>query len=426
MTLNSKLVTQTEQAVHDFVAWLDRFGEVSQDHQDYYAWPIGRWCKSQYYRNKKYGTFLVAPFVFCEAFFPRTRGLFRKKTRLPIGDAHYAMAFCYMHRLTGNTPHHDRAAHFLDMLEQSRCPGYQNHAWGYPFHWETVYGTWPQGTPMITATPYCYDAFADVYAVDGDPRWRAVMESTARHVAEDFKEAELEPGVRVCSYTPGDDRRVVNANSYRAQMLTRAASELDREDYWEIAQGNLNYVLKSQSPDGSWIYATDGLGGFIDNFHTCFVLKHLARIHALKQPPGVWEAIEKGCAYYFDNLLDDDLLPIPFAKPPRLIVYKRELYDYAEAINLALLLRDQIPKWNEVLERLLQDILVRWRKPDGSLRSRELRFGWDHCPMHRWAQSQLFRALTLVLLVEQGGQRLPHSALPQGASSGVNELSESP
>jgi hypothetical protein len=42
-------------------------------------------------------------------------------------------------------------------------------------------------------------------------------------------------------------------------------------------------------------------------------------------------------------------------------------------------------------------ILRDWIKPDGSFRSRRLHFGWDNVPMHRWAQSQMFRALAFYL-----------------------------
>ena len=38
-----------------------------------------------------------------------------------------------------------------------------------------------------------------------------------------------------------------------------------------------------------------------------------------------------------------------------------------------------------------------WQKPDGSFRARELLIGWDNVPMHRWAQSQMFRSLCFFL-----------------------------
>ena len=43
----------------------------------------------------------------------------------------------------------------------------------------------------------------------------------------------------------------------------------------------MNFVLDNQNPDGSWYYAVDGVRDFVDHFHTCFVMKALAKIHAL-------------------------------------------------------------------------------------------------------------------------------------------------
>ena len=50
---------------------------------------------------------------------------------------------------------------------------------------------------------------------------------------------------------------------------------------------------------------------------------------------------------------------------------------------------------NRNLKSQLSDLLSRWQKPDGSFRTRQLLFGWNNVPYHRWAQAQLFRSLSL-------------------------------
>ena len=90
-------------------------------------------------------------------------------------------------------------------------------------------------------------------------------------------------------------------------------------------------------------------------------------------------------------------MPRPFAKAPRMTVYKCELYDCAECINLYLLLRRQFPQLQATLDSVVTRILDQWVKRDGSFRSRKLISGWDNVPMHRWAQSQMFRALAFYL-----------------------------
>ncbi len=59
--------------------------------------------------------------------------------------------------------------------------------------------------------------------------------------------------------------------------------------------------------------------------------------------------------YYLKNLFGEDGMPRPFSKAPRLTVYKCELYDCAECINLCLLLRKDFPQ----LEKTLQTVVER-------------------------------------------------------------------
>src|SRR5207302_9484825 len=105
----------------------------------------------------------------------------------------------------------------------------------------------------------------------------------------------------------------------------------------------------------------------------------------------------KGTEYYLKNLFDEEGLPKPFSKAPRLTVYKRELYDCAECINLGLVLRKSFPSFEKTVVRVIKEVTSNWVKPDGSFRSRRLHLGWDNVPMHRWGQSQMFRALAYYL-----------------------------
>ena len=52
-----------------------------------------------------------------------------------------------------------------------------------------------------------------------------------------------------------------------------------------------------------------------------------------------------------------------------------------------------LPAVAVTLETVVAGVLRDWVKPDGSFRSRQLFLGWDNVPMHRWAQSQMFRSL---------------------------------
>jgi hypothetical protein len=388
-----------------FVAWLERFGETSFDHQSYFAGPIGGRAKALYYRHKA-GIVAVAPMIASEAFFPAARTLFWKKQRFPIADAHYAMGFAYLARTTGDVAHYGRAVHFLEVLEETRCAGYRHAGWGYPFDWVTRNGVMKAQTPLITSTPYAYEAFAAVHQLDGDRRWLRMMASAAEHAFSEIPDLAFGADEASCAYNPHDTEfRVVNASAYRAFLLFAAAEQFGRADYAASARRNLNFVLRSQQADGSWKYAMDGVRNFVDHFHTCFVLKALAKIEALTGDVGCREAIERGVGYYVQHLFDENGLPRPFAVAPRLTIYKHELYDYAECINLGALLRGRFATLDRRVDTAVADLLSRWVKADGSFRSRRLMFGWDDVPMHRWAQAQVFRSLAFLQTVLQPAQR---------------------
>jgi hypothetical protein len=388
---------EVSRALTNFVNWLEAFGETSWDHQSFYAGSYGMAAKALYYRRRIFGTLAVAPIILSEAFLPSARRLFHHPIRFPIADAHYAMGFAFLYETTLNSAHLERAVQFLNALKESRCIEFKEYCWGYPFDWVTRNGVIERQTPLITTTPYVYEAFLQIYELDPREEWKKILESIARHAVVDIKDFRTSETASSCSYTPYDSGGVINAPAYRAFLLASASQVFSKEDYWKIAERNLNFVLENQNADGSWPYAVDGVRDFVDHFHTCFVMKALAKIQMLTGHKACLEALAKGVAYYLGNLFDKDGLPRPFAKAPRLTVYQRELYDCAECINLCLLLRDRFPQLETTLTTVTEGILKEWVKPDGSFRSRRLHFGWDNVPMHRWGQSQMFRSLAFYL-----------------------------
>ena len=396
---SAAMCDKVQETISKFVEWLDGYGENSYDFQTFYASPVGQRAKALYYKQPFLGTMAVAPIIFCEAFLPSARRLFWKPQRFPIADAHYAMGFATLFQALGEQKYYQRAVHFLEVLEATRCQGQKHYAWGYPFDWVGIGGTVKAETPLITTEPYVYEAFSYVYEIDKDQKWREIMQSLARHASEDYFDYETSPRASRGSYSPTPEpsgKGVVNASAYRAFLLTKAAEDFSEEKYRKQAERNMHFVLESQNADGSWYYAMDGKRSFVDHFHTCFVMKALAKIERLTGDSHCTKAIERGVEYYVKYLFDEAGLPKPFSKAPRLTIYRRELYDYAECINLVTLLRGRFPELEHRLETVLDDITARWQRPDGSFRSRHLLLGWDDVPMHRWAQAQLFRSLCLL------------------------------
>ena len=384
---------ELQKAMHRFMAWLDAFGDTSQDQYDLWASPLGRWAKGTYYRNKWAGAPLVAPLVLLDAVFPAARAFARRPHRFAIADAHYAMAFFALMEAEQDEAYGQRAHGYLQALVAERCKGYEEYCWGYPFDWETAVGTLRAGTPLITTIAYCYEAFEAGHEATGSAEYSAIMESVARFAHESLTEAEVSPGVFACSYTPMDNRRVINANAYRSYLLVTAGQRFGNKRWLETAAGNIRFVLQCQQEDGAWFYAADGMDQFIDNCHTCFVLKNLIKIWRINRDPGLLSAIRRGYDFYKQHLLDERGLPLAFARTQRLNFIRVELYDYAEGINLALLMREIDSDASKILSRLLYSVLRDWALPDGHFATRMTWVGKNSIPYHRWAQAQLFCSL---------------------------------
>src|SRR5215469_5182591 len=206
-----------------FSKWLSAYGEVSLDYQTFYASKIGALAKTLYYRNRRLGIAAVAPMVFCEALIPAARRCFYPRVRFPIADAHLSMGFAFLYEATGDSYWFERARHFLQSLEKTRCANFREYCWGYPFDWVTINGMIKRQTPLITTTPYVYEAFLQAYKLEPDDKWREILESIARHAASDIKDFPTSASASACSYTPFDKGGVINAAAYRAFLLTSAS-----------------------------------------------------------------------------------------------------------------------------------------------------------------------------------------------------------
>jgi hypothetical protein len=257
----------------------------------------------------------------------------------------------------------------------------------------------PKNTPHITATPYCYEFFARLFDVTEESRYGNIARSIATFVAEDLKDTPTGKDAAASSYTPYDCGKVVNASAYRAFVLADAARRFGVEAWESKAEKNVQFVLDSQQADGSWLYAIDNpKEAFIDHFHTCFVLKNLYKINRSWQREDVVQAVCKGYEWYRRELFDANDDPKLYAIAPRREIVRLEMYNFAEAISLGALLRDEMPDAFALSQTLAARLIQQYTLPAGHWVTRVYRGGRCHTlPFLRWPQAQLFYSLTSLL-----------------------------
>lgn len=397
-------LSKLRHSVDRFTQWLERVGYESFDPYDLWGTRYGLFARRLYYAKNPIGLPLIAPILAVETLAPRLRGLFVRKLRYATADAQLLLAFLNLHKLNRDPRHLEKARELAAGLLQTSIPGYSGHCWGYPFDWQNNRGLWLRNTPFITATPYCYDAFAKLSEATGESSYLDVAASAARFVFADLHDTPTSPDASAGSYGPFDQTQVVNASAYRCFVLFDAARRFDVEGYEAKARANLNFILQSQRPDGSWLYALNAPGeAFIDHFHTCFVLKNLYKIWLMKPEPAIRAALHQGWAYYRRELFDATDNPKAFAIEPRTQLVRLEMYNFAEAITLGALLKDEIPEAFTLAQKLAARLVEQHQLPAGHFVTRVFRGGVRHkVPFLRWPQSQLFYALTNLLRAQQG------------------------
>ncbi len=402
--------------VEKFADWLEVSGYTSFDPYDIWGTRYGREARRLYYRKRPLGLMMIAPVILMEVLVPRLRTLFVSKTRFPTADAQLALAFLNLSEIR-REPERSLALResegrssvawlkkaeelAADLLRQS-IPGYSGPCWGYPFDWQHAGGTMPKGTPHITATPYCYEVFTRLFDLTGEERYFDVARSIARFVCDDLNDTPTGKDSAASSYTPYDHGKVVNASAYRAFVLFDAAKRFDCSAYATKGWKNLRFILEVQQEDGAWLYAIDNRAeAFIDHFHTCFVLKNLFKVNRLLRSDDVSRSVQRGYEWYRRKLFNREDVPKSFAIAPRAQIVRLEMYDVAEAISLAVLLREEIPSALALAQHLAASVLVPHQLSVGHWVTRVYVGGLRHTtPFLRWPQAQLFYALTSLLTV---------------------------
>ncbi len=391
---------ELKDSIIKFSNWLDNYGDLSYDLNDFNSSKAGNFVRKVYYKNKLIGAPLALAALLQDTFLPSLRKIYAKPHREAIGDAQYALGYLNLYKKTNDSKYLKRAEEFLQVLIETAVPGYSGMCWGYTYGWQTTDGYWPPKTPVLTVTPYCFWAFKKYYEITKKPETLEILKSIADFASKDLKRLDLPNGTHCYSYSTIDNRLVINSNGYLAALLLDAYSLIKDESYKEVADTCIEFILSYQEEDGKWYYEPVGnRDRFVDNFHTCFVLKALYKCYQHTQRQDILTAVEKGYDYYRKHLIAKDNTPIHFAIQKHNKLRKYEMYDFAEGIKVGVLLKNEIDGSFDLAEKLASFLIRKHQLKDGHFVTRVTNLNTRHkMPFHRWPQSQIFNALCEMLL----------------------------
>jgi hypothetical protein len=240
-------------------------------------------------------------------FFPNLlrRQLGIEMTENPKAHALVAIGYLRLYQITEAPSFLERAEHHMAWLLANANEGYSGLCWGYPFDIFAKGLDTPKDTPVLVVSAIAGEAFHLAHEITGKDDYLKHAQSVSQFILRDLPRMEEED--RFCfGYTPGDRRRVHNANLLAVEHLMRVWAVTGEEELREAAEPALNFTLKRQREDGAWFYGAytagepfeQGLLRLIDHHHTGFVLRSLHTIHGIEPDDRLLTAITRGFQYY--------------------------------------------------------------------------------------------------------------------------------
>jgi len=328
-----------EQQINVLLKTIEDSDFNSYDYMDYWTTCTGVKSKQLAYQTEPYGHIIFSiPILICELWFPFLRKPFGiKKTKAPIVIAHHGLACLEMLKKTKKEQWLELAKRDAERLVSLSVPDAKGLCWGFPFTWSSNSGVIAANQPAATQSAYAFDLFEKLWNITNDDIYFERFLSVAQAMDEEYIDIPHPDGLVSTYHGRGYGDVVMNALSYRVHILSRTAN-YGIEKYKDKAHKLLSYLLSQQRSDGSWYYGESAKNRFIDNYHTCFVLKNLTKVQHILDMEELSNALKKGFGFYWNKLVDKKGLPKPYAQSVRVNIVKYELYDFAEFFGLFALL----------------------------------------------------------------------------------------
>lgn len=265
------LSAATSDALERLDAYVVARGYAGPDPYDGLASPLGRVVRGRRPRQAVVQAFKRAP------------SSVRRMARLPDLPMTKTLALCASGLARAQyLPDAERRRQSLtDEIVRRQLRG----AWGYEFDVQTRWGFYPAGTPNVIVTAFAVEALSDSEGTgdwtSGVQRW---LTGEMLHSAGCFR------------YVPRNDTLVHNANVLAARALMRVGGDP------QVVRAAVDATVSAQRDDGTWPYGEGRDLGWVDNFHTAYVLVALADLLPLCPTADV--ALQRGLDAWLSRCFD--------------------------------------------------------------------------------------------------------------------------
>jgi hypothetical protein len=284
----------------------------------------------------------------------------------------------------------------LDTLLAMRTAGYEEPCWNYAFDYQSRLFFYPKTTPNTIATSFAGMALLDAFDRTGEERLLDLAEGVADFFLRHVDQTEDAPGARF-GYFPGDRSPVHNANTHVCGVLARVyAHRPERDDLRERAALGLEWTVSRQRDDGSWPYGEREDLGWVDSFHTGYVLDALRVCADAGVGEGVEEAWRRGLDFWRAHHIDDDGLPRYYDKS----AYPIDNQSGAQAIQTLSIASRHVPDCLEQAWKVFDWSVEHMRRRDGLFYFQRRRHWVNPTPHMGWTEMCMLLGLVHLFAAE--------------------------
>jgi hypothetical protein len=280
-------------------------------------------------------------------------------------------------------------------LGELRSAEFPEPCWGYPFDVETRFFFYAATTPNTIATAFAALGLLDAHAATGDERALELAAGAAEFFRARVPQTESEAGAYF-GYLPGDRTPIHNANLLACRVLARVAESTADATLRSPVQAGVEFALAGQRADGSWPYSELPGQGWVDGFHTGYVLDSLMSCRETLEEPRLDAAIARGLGFYASELVQSDGTP----KYTSDGVWPVDGQCAAQAIATFSRAAGRDPGLLDLAWSVFGFAQRRLRRPDGSYRFQRRRLWANSIPHVRWVQAPMLDGLTLLARAE--------------------------
>ena len=260
--------------------------------------------------------------------------------------------------------------------------------YGYDFDVQTRWSYYTGGTPNAVVTAFVLHALLDHERLESFAN-RDELDAIVAFACSSLR--VVGPEGTFFGYYPGAVTPIHNANVLIAGAVARVAS-IDSAA-WRMVRSAFDHALQHQRPDGSWPYGARPSLGWVDGYHTAFILDGLLRRYEVDSDQHTLEALERGLHFYLTQLFDPD-------GAPRSTVAKRypiDIHAAAFAVTVLARLADFDNRSLGTATRVLNWTLDNMVREDGRFAYQMHRYRRCSISYTRWSDAPMLLALASYL-----------------------------